>query len=166
MIIQTALWFWAGISKLNSHFPSVITVMLSNHPFNRSKRFRRRLYRNYPDNLKPSRFAHILAHLGAGLELITPLFFLLACSNLLPHDLQSLCLIAGVFCALNLHFFITSNVPMGAPIEWNILVIYSVFALFWTHPDLYPLEALSHYFLGDEHQLTNKETIGRVNPSF
>ncbi len=31
--IWVAIWFWAATSKLNSHFPSVICVMLTNSPF-------------------------------------------------------------------------------------------------------------------------------------
>jgi len=37
---------------------------------------------------------------------------------------------------LMLHGFITSNVPMGVPLEWNVVVVYSGFALFWAHPDV------------------------------
>ena len=142
MVIQLALWFWAGISKLNPHFPSVITVMLSNHPFNRSKSFRKQLYRDYPHDLQPSTLARTFAHLGAGLELITPILFFLACTNFMPIEIQGYCLIAGVICALNLHFFITSNVPMGVPIEWNVVIIYSVFAIFWAHPELNPFTTI------------------------
>jgi hypothetical protein len=35
-----------------------------------------------------------------------------------------------------LHTFITSNVPMGVPIEWNFMVVYGGFALFWAHPEV------------------------------
>ena len=38
---------------------------------------------------------------------------------------------------LMLHTYITSNVPMGVPIEWNVIVVYSGFALFWAHPDVH-----------------------------
>ncbi len=31
--VQLALWFWAGVSKLNHHFPAVVCVMTSNSPF-------------------------------------------------------------------------------------------------------------------------------------
>ncbi len=31
--VQLALWFWAGFSKLNHHFPAVVCVMTSNSPF-------------------------------------------------------------------------------------------------------------------------------------
>ena len=37
---------------------------------------------------------------------------------------------------LVLHGFITSNVPIGVPIEWNVMVVYGAFALFWAHPDV------------------------------
>ncbi len=42
---------------------------------------------------------------------------------------------------LGLHAYITSNVPMGVPIEWNVTVVYGGFALFWAHPDV-PISAL------------------------
>jgi hypothetical protein len=41
---------------------------------------------------------------------------------------------------LMLHGFITSNVPMGVPIEWNIMVVYGAFALFWSHPGVTVLD--------------------------
>jgi len=37
---------------------------------------------------------------------------------------------------LMLHSYITSNVPMGVPLEWNVAVVYGGFALFWAHPDV------------------------------
>src|SRR5207248_5698983 len=39
--------------------------------------------------------------------------------------------LAGMFL---LHAFITSNVPMGVPIEWNFMVVYGGLFLFWAHP--------------------------------
>ena len=41
---------------------------------------------------------------------------------------------------LLLHGFITSNLPMGAPIEWNFMVVYGAFALFWAHPEVNVLD--------------------------
>jgi hypothetical protein len=45
-------------------------------------------------------------------------------------------LMVGIVMMFMLHGFITSNVPMGVPIEWNILVVYGALALFWTHPEV------------------------------
>lgn len=40
--VQAALWFWAGFSKLNHHFPAVVGVMTSNSPFTPVAWLRRR----------------------------------------------------------------------------------------------------------------------------
>ena len=52
--VHAALWFWAGFSKLNHHFPSVVGVMTSNSPFTRFAWIRRIMYRDYPADLAPS----------------------------------------------------------------------------------------------------------------
>ena len=132
MAVQLALWFWAGVSKLNHHFPAVVCVMTSNSPFTRIRAVREAMYRSYPDDLRPSGLAKIAAHIGTALELGVPLVFLFG------HDPVSLTV--GMILMLCLHGFITSNVPMGVPIEWNVMVVYGAFALFWAHPDVTVLD--------------------------
>jgi hypothetical protein len=102
--------------------------MTSNSPFT-FPWLRRRMYRSYPDDLRPSRFAEMMAHAGTVLEIGVPtvLFF--------AHGGTPL--VVGMVMMLALHTFITSNVPMGVPIEWNVMVVYGAFALFWAHPDVY-----------------------------
>jgi hypothetical protein len=126
MAVQLALWAWAGLSKLNHHFPSVVCVMTSNGPL-RPAWLRRRMYRAYPDDLRPSRLAVAMAHMGTALELGVPLAFVLA-----GGDRDGLMIALALM--LGLHVFITSNVPMGVPLEWNVMVAYGGFALFWAHP--------------------------------
>jgi hypothetical protein len=126
--VQLALWFWAGFSKLNHHFPTVVCVMTSNGPFTRFPWLRRRMYRAYPDDLRPSRLATTMAHLGTMLELGVPIAFLLTPVGAPP--------LVAIVMMLLLHGYITSNVPMGVPIEWNIMVAYGGFALFWAHPQV------------------------------
>lgn len=130
--IQIALWFWAGFSKLNAHFPTVVAVMTSNGPLTRPSFIRRRMYRNYPDDLRPSRLAVWMAHGGTLLEFTVPIVLLLS-----PGGSS---LFAGMILMLMLHGYITSNVPMGVPIEWNVMVVYGAFALFWAHPDITVLD--------------------------
>jgi hypothetical protein len=36
--VHAALWFWAGFSKLNHHFPAVVGVMTSNNPSSFTRR--------------------------------------------------------------------------------------------------------------------------------
>lgn len=126
--VQLALWFWAGFSKLNHHFPSVVCVMTSNSPVLRFEWLRRRMYRHFPDDLRPSRLAEWMAHAGTALELTVPVVLLFSTGG--PS------LVVGMVMVLMLHGYITSNVPMGVPIEWNFAVVYGAFALFWAHPDV------------------------------
>jgi hypothetical protein len=44
--------------------------------------------------------------------------------------------VVAIVLMLLLHGYITSNVPMGVPIEWNVIVVYGAFALFWAHPEV------------------------------
>jgi hypothetical protein len=130
--VQLALWFWAGVSKLNHHFPTVVAVMTSNSPFTRFSALRKRMYRSYPDDLRPSKLAVFMAHTGTALEFVVPLILLFA------HDQTSVTV--GIVLMLLLHGYITSNVPMAVPIEWNVMVVYGGFALFWAHPEVTVLE--------------------------
>ncbi len=120
--VQLALWFWAGVSKLNHHFPAVVCVMTSNSPVTRFPWLRRKMYRDYPNDLRPSRLAETMAHMGAALEFSVPLVLGLS------HGGTGM--VVGIALMLGLHGFITSNVPMGVPIEWNFMMVYGGFFLF------------------------------------
>ena len=122
--VQAALWFWAGFSKLNHHFPNVVCVMMSNSPFTRFEWIRKRMYRNYPDDLAPSRLA-VVAHGGIALEMLVPVLLLAGSGGPLTRT--------GLALMFFLHVYITSNVPMGVPIEWNVMMVYGAFFLFWKH---------------------------------
>jgi hypothetical protein len=41
---------------------------------------------------------------------------------------------------LGFHTFITSNVPMGVPIEWNVIMVYGAFLLFGHHAEVRALD--------------------------
>lgn len=127
MVVQAALWFWAGVSKLNHHFPAVVCAMTSNGPVTRFQWLRRAMYRRYPDDLRPSRLATIMAHAGTALELSVPIVLLLGDGGLLTT--------VGLVLMFVLHGFILGSVPMGVPIEWNIIVLYGGLFLFGHHAD-------------------------------
>jgi hypothetical protein len=130
--VQLALWFWAGFSKLNAHFPAVVAVMTSNSPVLRLGWLRRRMYRDYPSDLRPSKLATLMGHAGTALELGVPL--------VLAFSPGGKSLVVGIVLMLMLHGYITSNVPMGVPLEWNVMVVYGAFALFWAHPEITVLQ--------------------------
>jgi len=123
--VQAALWFWAGFSKLNHHFPAVVGVMTSNSPVLRLQWVRRLMYRNYPEDLAPSRLAVRMGHAGTLLELAVPVLLLSGRGGVVT--------LVGLVLMLMLHGFITSNVPMGVPLEWNVMMVYGAFFLFWEH---------------------------------
>ena len=124
-LVQASLWFWAGFSKLNHHFPAVVGVMISNSPVTRFRWIRRMMYRSFPDDLSPSRTATLMGHAGTLLELSVPIVLLSGRGGTVT--------VVGLVLMLMLHGFITSNVPMGVPIEWNVMVVYGSFFLFWKH---------------------------------
>jgi hypothetical protein len=126
--VQAALWFWAGFSKLNHHFPSVVGVMTSNSPVTRFAWIRRLMYKNPPDDLSPSRVAVYASHFGTLAELVIPILLLAGRGGTVT--------LIGIALMLGLHIFITSNVPMGVPIEWNFMTVYGALFLFWKHADV------------------------------
>ena len=128
------IWIWAAVSKWNRHFPSVIMVMMNNGPFF-PKILKHQLFANYPTDLRPSRFAHFMAFFGHVSEFAIPfiLFFATATGNVWV-------LLAGCILFTGFHSFIGLNNPAGMPVEWNILMIYGGWALFWFHPEVSILE--------------------------
>jgi hypothetical protein len=123
--VHAALWFWAGFSKLNHHFPSVVGVMTSNSPFTQLRWVRRLMYRDFPRDLAPSKTAITVGHAGTFLECAVPVVLLSGNGGTVT--------IVGLVLMVGLHAFITSNVPMGVPLEWNFMMVYGGFFLFWKH---------------------------------
>ena len=138
------VWFWAAFSKLNKHFPSVISVMVSNSAVMRVPSIRKKLFRDYPNDLRASSFARNAAHFGTLTEFIFP--FLLMFGGLWGGDLLGLgtpATVIGLFIMLGFHTFITSHIPMGVPIEWNFMMVYGGFVLFGAQSAVSPFVAMS-----------------------
>lgn len=128
------IWFWAATSKLNRHFPSVIMFMMNNGPFF-PRALKRRLFAQFPDDLRPSRLATRMAHFGTAAEYAIPVILILGAG----HPAAT---IAGLLLMTGFHGFIAGNNPNGMPVEWNILMIYGGWFLFAVHPEV-RLSALS-----------------------
>ncbi len=126
--VWVAIWMWAATSKLNHHFPSVIAVMQSNSPLTKVGPIRKLLYRSYPDDLRPSRLTHLMAHAGTVVEYTFPVVLVFSDGGLATT------VALGVM--LGFHIFITSSIPMGVPIEWNVIMVYGAFVLFGHYADV------------------------------
>jgi hypothetical protein len=121
-LVFFCIWWGAASSKLNRHFPFVVTVMISNTPWNRSRTMKRRLYRDHPEDLLPSRFGAAAAHLGTVLEFTLPLVLVLTSGGIV----QTLA-IAGM---VIFHAHIFSTFPLAVPLEWNVFMIFGLLVLF------------------------------------
>jgi Transmembrane protein of unknown function (DUF3556) len=121
-LVLVCIWWGAAASKLNKHFPFVVAVMISNTPWNRSRAAKRRLYRDHPEDLRPSREAALAAHLGTAIEFSLPLLLLVSRGG-------TLCTIAVVGMIV-FHVHITSTFPLAVPLEWNLFMIFGVLFLF------------------------------------
>lgn len=123
-MVWVAIWFWAATSKLNRHFASVICVMLTNSPFV-PVWFHKKLYKAYPDDLRPSALASGIAHVGTVVEYTFPMVLLASGGGpATPIALAAM---------LSFHLFIAGNFPMGMPVEWNVAMVYGGFLLFGTN---------------------------------
>jgi hypothetical protein len=132
-VVQLSIWFWAGVSKLTVAFGYVIPVMTVNNPLVQSERIRRRMFVDYPDDVRPSRLGRGMAHAGTFLEFAAPLTLLFVTQS---GPLQ----VIGIVFALLLHGFILGNMPAGAVFEWNLVSIYAAFFLFVGHPTVTVLD--------------------------
>jgi hypothetical protein len=121
-LVFFCIWWGAASSKLNRHFPFVVTVMISNTPWNRSRAMKRRLYTRHPEDLLPSRFGAAIAHFGTVMEFTLPLVLVLTSGGIV----QTLA-IAGM---VIFHAHILSTFPLAVPLEWNVFMIFGVLSLF------------------------------------
>jgi hypothetical protein len=126
-LLIVVVWFGAGFSKCNRHFPNVLGPMVSNVPWLPSKAIKRMHYANFPEDLRPSKLTYQIAH-GPGMfgELVPPLVLLFSHNHYVT-------LIAAVF-MIGYHMFIISTFPLAVPLEWNVLFMYITAFQFLGYP--------------------------------
>jgi hypothetical protein len=137
-IVFVCIWWGAASSKLNRHFPFVVTVMISNTPWNRSRSAKRKLWRKHPDDLLPSSTGALAAHLGTVMEFTLPLLLLVAPSG----PLLTIAVVGMVI----FHVHIFSTFPLAVPLEWNVFMIFGILFLFG-HYGAVPLSTLDEPLL-------------------
>lgn len=126
-LLIAIVWICAGISKFGHHFSCVVAPMVSNTPWVPGKWIRRKHYRSFPEDLRPSKVASALAHGGGTLvEIGTPLVLLFSTDRTITALAVGLMVI--------FHLFIISTFPLAVPLEWNVLFAYAAAFLFWAFP--------------------------------
>ncbi|MEV6138086.1 DUF3556 domain-containing protein [Nocardia sp. NPDC051990] len=127
-LVFVVIWMGAAISKLNKHFPFVVSTMMSNSPVFRRKSLKRKFFENFPDDLRPGRLSRLFAHGGTAVEMCIPLVLFFSHGGWLTA--------AAAFVLVCFHLTILTAIPMGVPLEWNVFMIFGVLALFVAHADL------------------------------
>ncbi len=124
-LVCLVIWLGAATSKLNQHFPFVISTMMSNNPLFRTRFIKRKFFEHFPDDLRPGWRSRWLAHFSTAVEGLVPLVLFFS------HGGWPTAIAA--FVMLCFHFGILSAIPMGVPLEWNVFMMFSVLALFVGH---------------------------------
>jgi hypothetical protein len=127
-LVCLVIWMGAATSKLNKHFPFVISTMMSNNPVVRSQALKRKFFEHFPDDLRPGRASRFIGHFSTAIEGLVPLVLFFS------HGGWATAIAA--FVMLVFHFGILSSIPMGVPLEWNVFMMFSVLALFVGHSDI------------------------------
>ncbi|WP_459546597.1 DUF3556 domain-containing protein [Nocardia sp. X0981] len=127
-VVFLVIWIGAAVSKLNKHFPFVVSTMMSNSPVVRPRALKRLFFERFPDDLRPGRLSRLFAHGGTAVELCAPVV-LFCTSGGWPTALAA----AALVC---FHLVILTAIPMGVPLEWNVFMIFGIAALFVAHADI------------------------------
>ena len=126
-MLIVVVWVGAGFSKLGKHFSNVVPPMVSNSPLVPFKWVRRAHYRNFPRDLRPSRVAHLMAHVnGTFVEIVAPLTLFFSTNKWVT--------LAAALLMVAFHLFIISTFPLAVPLEWNVVFAYATVFLFLGFP--------------------------------
>ncbi|WAL66437.1 DUF3556 domain-containing protein [Amycolatopsis cynarae] len=126
-LLLCVVWIGAGVSKFGLHFTNVVPPMVSNSPCIPAKWIKRLHYRDFPRDIRPSKVATFMAHVGGTtVEIVTPLVLLFSTNHWLT--------LAGVVLMVVFHLFIFSTFPLAVPLEWNVLFGYLSVFLFLGFP--------------------------------
>ncbi|MFF0494476.1 DUF3556 domain-containing protein [Nocardia sp. NPDC004068] len=127
-VVFLVIWMGAATSKLNKHFPFVVSTMMSNSPVVRPRWLKRRFFERFPEDLRPGRLSRVVAHASTAVEMLVPLVLFFSGGGW-PTAVAAILMVC-------FHLAILTAIPMGVPLEWNVFMIFGVFALFVAHADI------------------------------
>ena len=127
-LVFLVIWMGAATSKLNKHFPFVISTMMSNNPLFRPRFVKRMFFEKFPDDLRPGRLSRLFAHVSTFIEMCVPLVLFFSPGGW-PTTVAAIVMVC-------FHLGILTAIPMGVPLEWNVFMIFGVLSLFVGHSRL------------------------------
>jgi len=127
-LVFLAIWMGAATSKLNKHFPFVVSTMMSNSPVFRPRFIKRMFFAKFPEDLRPGWPSRLVAHISTAIEMGVSLVLFFSHGGWVTA--------VAAFVMVCFHFGILSSIPMGVPLEWNVFMIFGVLSLFVAHADI------------------------------
>ncbi|MBF6171885.1 DUF3556 domain-containing protein [Nocardia blacklockiae] len=127
-VVFLVIWMGAATSKLNRHFPFVVSTMMSNSPVVRPRWIKRKFFENFPDDLRPGRLSRLVAHASTAVEMLVPLVLFFSGGGW-PTAVAAVVMVC-------FHLGILTAIPMGVPLEWNVFMIFGMGSLFVAHADI------------------------------
>lgn len=124
-LVFVVIWMGAATSKLNRHFPFVISTMMSNNPLVRARRLKQAFFENFPDDLRPDRPSRLIAHVSTAVEMLVPVALICGRGGWITTVAATVMVI--------FHLGILTAIQMGVPLEWNVFMIFGVLSLFVAH---------------------------------
>lgn len=153
--VFVAIWWGAATSKLNRHFPFVVATMIANAPL-RPRAFRRALFVDPPNDLRPSKVASTMAHVGTVIEFLVPLAIIVGGGGTLTR--------VGIVVMVIFHLHIISALPLGVPLEWNVFFIFGTIFLFGAHGDVSMFSGSSQLYVFLVVALVAMPVLGNLRP--
>ena len=150
------IWMGAAVSKLNRHFPFVITGMMINNPLLPKGAMKRMYFRRVPDDIRPGPVAIAVAHAGTAVELAVPWVLFLSGGGWVTT-------VAGIV-MICFHSAILSAIPAGVPLEWNVFMIFGVLWLFLGHRGITLADASSPWPFLLVAVMVTVVTVGNLAP--
>ncbi len=136
-LLMISIWWGAATSKLNRHFPYVVSTMMSNAPLV-PMAVKRRLWRDVEFDVRPGLLSRALAHGGTVIEFSVPLILLLSRGGWVTT--------IALVVIIAFHLQILTAIPMGVPLEWNVVMMFGAVFLFG-HYSEYGLTDVTEPFL-------------------
>ena len=127
-LVFVVIWMGAATSKLNKHFPFVISTMMSNNPLFRPRFIKRMFFEKFPDDLRPGLLSRMFAHVSTFIEMCVPVALFFSHGGW-PTTVAAIVMVC-------FHLGILTAIPMGVPLEWNVFMIFGVLSLFVGHAKL------------------------------
>ena len=125
-LVCLVIWMGAATSKLNKHFPFVISTMMSNSPVVRPRALQAESSSNVsPTTCGRAGSSRVVAHFSTAVEMLVPLALFFS------HGGWPTAIAAFVMVCF--HLGILTSIPMGVPLEWNVFMIFCVLTLFVGH---------------------------------